>query len=94
MVPIAFSILVNSSSFVCPFAIFMNRSRLTTLNNVALQHGINEWDDEVYCGLYLVPCLFVFWRAIALLGVFLEASRVICSAASEFASLASMLSKA
>ena len=52
---------------------------------MALQDGINERDNEVYCGLCLVPCLFAFWRGSALLGAFLEASRVICSAASEFA---------
>ena len=43
MVPFVFFILVASSSFVCPFAIFMNRSRLTTLK----QRGVARWNNRV-----------------------------------------------
>ena len=43
MVPFVFFILVASSSFVCPFAIFMNRSRLTTLK----QRGVARWNTRV-----------------------------------------------
>ena len=43
VVPFVFFILVASSSFVCPFAIFMNRSRLTTLK----QRGVARWNTRV-----------------------------------------------
>ena len=43
MVPFVFFILVASSSFDCPFAIFMNRSCLTTLK----QRGVARWNTRV-----------------------------------------------
>ena len=43
MVPFVFFILVASSSFDCPFAIFMNRSCLTTLK----QRGVARWNNQV-----------------------------------------------
>ena len=43
VVPFVFFILVASNSFVCPFAIFMNRLRLTTLK----QRGIARWNTRV-----------------------------------------------
>ena len=43
MVPFVFFTLVASSSFVCSFAIFMDRSRLTSLK----QRGVARWNTRV-----------------------------------------------